>query len=178
MLPSIRGSFDPQSSGPQGSGPFNIQFDTTSTYGLEPTHCNRLLVEPSGWAQTVHTFILRCIVVCNTWLNIYAVRWMRFSARLSVLHMYLRLAEPYLISFRQKCRERACRLTNLLTVFCDVSFGIVVKDKSLFLLMVDRCYRFVSLKAAQKLRQSIVQCNHSNPLPVLCFKQPRSWVKG
>jgi len=31
----------------------------TSTYGLELTHCNRLLVEPSCWAQTVHTFTLQ-----------------------------------------------------------------------------------------------------------------------
>jgi len=28
----------------------------TSTYGLEPVLCNGLLVEPSGWAQTVHMF--------------------------------------------------------------------------------------------------------------------------
>ena len=34
----------------------------TSTYGLEPTHCNRLLVEPSCWAQTVHTSSLRSYV--------------------------------------------------------------------------------------------------------------------
>ena len=27
----------------------------TSTYELEPTHCKRVLVEPSCWAQTVHT---------------------------------------------------------------------------------------------------------------------------
>jgi len=26
----------------------------TRTYGLEPVLCNRLLIEPSGWAQTVH----------------------------------------------------------------------------------------------------------------------------
>jgi len=31
----------------------------TSTYGLEPMLCNRLLVEPSGWAQTVHMFTQR-----------------------------------------------------------------------------------------------------------------------
>jgi len=28
----------------------------TSTYGLELVLCNRLLIEPSGWAQTVHMF--------------------------------------------------------------------------------------------------------------------------
>jgi len=28
----------------------------TSTYGLEPVLCNRLLTEPSGWAQTAHMF--------------------------------------------------------------------------------------------------------------------------
>jgi len=32
----------------------------TSTYGLEPVLCNRLLIEPSGWAQTVHMFTQRC----------------------------------------------------------------------------------------------------------------------
>jgi len=31
----------------------------TSTYGLEPVLCNRLLIEPSGWAQTVHMFTQR-----------------------------------------------------------------------------------------------------------------------
>jgi len=31
----------------------------TSTYGLEPVLCNRLLIEPSGWAQTVHMFSQR-----------------------------------------------------------------------------------------------------------------------
>ena len=31
----------------------------TSTYGLEPEPCNRLLIEPSGWAQTVHMFTQR-----------------------------------------------------------------------------------------------------------------------
>ena len=31
----------------------------TSAYGLEPVLCNRLLIEPSGWAQTVHMFTQR-----------------------------------------------------------------------------------------------------------------------
>jgi len=31
----------------------------TSTYGLEPVLSNGLLVEPSGWAQTVHMFTQR-----------------------------------------------------------------------------------------------------------------------
>ena len=31
----------------------------TSTYGLEPVLCNRLFIEPSGWAQTVHMFTQR-----------------------------------------------------------------------------------------------------------------------
>ena len=31
----------------------------TNTYGLEPVLCNGLLVEPSGWAQTVHMFTQR-----------------------------------------------------------------------------------------------------------------------
>jgi len=31
----------------------------TSTYGLEPVLCNRLLIEASGWAQTVHMFTQR-----------------------------------------------------------------------------------------------------------------------
>jgi len=31
----------------------------TSRYGLEPVLCNRLLIEPSGWTQTVHMFIQR-----------------------------------------------------------------------------------------------------------------------
>jgi len=31
----------------------------TSTFGLEPVLCNRLLIEPSSWAQTVHMFTQR-----------------------------------------------------------------------------------------------------------------------
>jgi len=31
----------------------------TSTYGLEPVLYNRLLIEPSGWAQTVHMITQR-----------------------------------------------------------------------------------------------------------------------
>ena len=31
----------------------------TSTYGLEPGLYNRLLIELSGWAQTVHMFTQR-----------------------------------------------------------------------------------------------------------------------
>ena len=31
----------------------------TSTYGLEPVFFNRLLIEPSGWAQTVHMLTQR-----------------------------------------------------------------------------------------------------------------------
>jgi len=31
----------------------------TSTYGLEPVLCNRLIIEPSGWAQTIHMFTQR-----------------------------------------------------------------------------------------------------------------------
>jgi len=34
----------------------------TSTYALESMHCNRLLIEPSRWAQTVHMFTLRLYV--------------------------------------------------------------------------------------------------------------------
>jgi len=37
----------------------------TSTYALESTHCNRLLTEPSCWAQTVHMFTLRLYVSCD-----------------------------------------------------------------------------------------------------------------
>jgi len=33
-----------------------------NTYALESTHCNRLLIEPSCWAQTVHMFTLRLYV--------------------------------------------------------------------------------------------------------------------
>jgi len=48
----------------------------TSTYGLEPMHCNRLLVEPSCWSRTVHTSTLLSYS--------YALCWMRFSVHLSV----------------------------------------------------------------------------------------------
>jgi len=34
----------------------------TSTYAVESPHCNRLLIEPSCWVQTVHMFTLRLYV--------------------------------------------------------------------------------------------------------------------
>jgi len=46
-----------------------------STFALESTHCDSLLIEPSCWAQTVHTAF-----ICIMWLNSHALCWMHFSA--------------------------------------------------------------------------------------------------
>jgi len=69
----------------------------TSTYGLEPVLCNRLLIEPSGWAQTLHMFTQRCTqhVTQYSRRSLNAFFYPPFCACI------YNLAEPYLISFRQ-----------------------------------------------------------------------------
>jgi len=69
----------------------------TSTYGPEPTHCNRLLIESSAWAQTVHTalyvtrdLIFMPFVEC---IFLFAFLCMYLRPR-GVLHVLLLLVVP------------------------------------------------------------------------------------
>jgi len=91
-------------------------------------------------------------VLRNTWLNIQDVRWMRFSARLSV-HVFTtarNLTWSFFVS------SAVSELSSAWSVNCflrNVGCCIVVKDKSLLVLTVDRCCRFASLKPVQNSRQ-------------------------
>jgi len=49
----------PRQTGTYGSDAASGPTIWTRTYGLEPVLCNRLVIEPSGWAQTVHVFTQR-----------------------------------------------------------------------------------------------------------------------
>ena len=91
-------------------------------------------------------------VLRNTWLNIHAVRWMRFSACLSV-HVFTTLRN---LTWSHFVSSAVSKLSSDWSINCFlryVCFCIMVKDKSPFVLMVDRCCRFASLKPAQNSRQ-------------------------
>ena len=91
-------------------------------------------------------------VVRNTWLNIHAVRWMRFSNRLSV-HVFTTSRNLTCSLFVSNAGSELSSDWSINCFLRYVCFCIVVKHKSLFVLMVDRCCRFASLKPAQNLRQ-------------------------
>ena len=91
-------------------------------------------------------------VLRNTWLNIHTVRWMCFSARLSV-HVFTTSQNHISALFVSNAVSElssAWYINCFLRYFCCY---IVVKDKSLFVVMVERCCRFASLKPAQTSRQ-------------------------
>ena len=69
----------------------------TSTYGLEPVLRNRLLIEPSGWAQTVHMFTQRF----TQHVTQYSRRSLNAFFCSPFCACIYDLAEPYFISFRQ-----------------------------------------------------------------------------
>ena len=107
-------------------------------------------------------------VLHNTWLNIHAVCWMRFSARLSV-HVFTTSRNITWSLFVSSAVSELLYAWSINCFLWYVCCCIVVKDKSLFVLMVDRCCRFASLIPAQNSRQWIVQCHLSTPLPVSCL---------
>jgi len=91
-------------------------------------------------------------VLRNTWLNIHAFRWMRFSARLSV-HVFTISRN---LTGSLFVRSAMSELSSAWSIHCFLRYiccCIVVKDKSLSVLMVDRCCRFASLKPVQNSRQ-------------------------
>jgi len=94
----------------------------TIAYALESTHCNRLLIEPSYWAQTVHMFTPRLYVSRD--LTVTSCAGCVFL--LAFLRVYLRprgvLHGP---SFRVVSRASCCR-TDRSTVFCVLCLFMVV----------------------------------------------------
>jgi len=58
-------------------------------------------------------------VIRNTWLNIHAVRWMRFSAHLSV-HVFTISQNLTGSFFSSVVPWASCRLPDPLTVFCNM----------------------------------------------------------
>jgi len=69
----------------------------TSTYGLEPVLCYRLLIELSGRAQTVHMFTRR-FTYHVTQYSRRSLNAFFFSSFCACIY---NLAEPYFDSFRQ-----------------------------------------------------------------------------
>ena len=114
----------------------------TSTYGLEPVLCNRLLFEPSGWVQTVHMFTQRFTYHMTQYsrrsLNAFAFFFSSFCACI------YDLAEPYLLFF---VGSAVSELSSGWSINCFLRYVcccIIVKDKSPSVLMVDKCCRFAS----------------------------------
>ena len=97
-------------------------------------------------------------VLRTTWLNIHAVRWMRFSARLSV-HVFTTLRNLTWSLFVSSVVSELLSDWSINCFLRYVCFCIMVKDKSLFVLMVERCCRFASLKPARNHRRG---CNSGN----------------
>ena len=92
-------------------------------------------------------------VLRKTWLNIHAVRWMRFSVRFSV-HVFT--ISRNLIDGSLFVSSAVSEWSSAWSINCFLRYVcccIVVKDKSLFVLMGDRCCRFASLKPVQNSRQ-------------------------
>ena len=84
-------------------------------------------------------------ILPNTWLNIHAICWMRFSAHLSV-HVFTILRN---LTWSLFVSSAVSELSSAWSINCFLRYVcccIVVKDKSLSVLMVNRCCRFTSLK--------------------------------
>ena len=77
-------------------------------------------------------------VLRNTWLNIHAVCWTRFSARLSV-HVFTISQNLTWALFVSSAMSELSSAWSINCFLRYVSCWIVVKDKSLSVLMVDRC---------------------------------------
>jgi len=105
-------------------------------------------------------------VLSNTWLNIHAVRWMRFSARLSV-HVFTTSRNLTCSLF---IGSAVSELSSAWSINCFLRYVcccIVVKDKSLFVLMVDRCCRFSVIKTSAELEA--INCTVSPLNSPACF---------
>ena len=123
-------------------------------YGQVRTDWNQCFVIDCSLSHPAGHKPLTCShsVLRNTWLNIHAVRWMRFSARLSV-HVFTisrNLTGSLFVSSAVSELSSAWSINCFLRYVCCC---IVVKDKSLFVLIGDRCCRFASLKPVQNSRR-------------------------
>jgi len=88
---------------------------TIRTCGLEPVLCNRLLIEASRWAQTVHMFTQRF----TSHVTQYSRRSLNAFFCSSYCACIYDLEKPYLL-FSSVVPWSSCRLPDTLTVFCDV----------------------------------------------------------
>jgi len=150
--------------------PVELLRPVAQLYGQVRTDWNQCFVIDCSLSHSAGLKPFTCShsVLRNTWLNIHAVRWMRFSAHLSV-HVFTtsrNLTWSLFVSSAMSELSSAWSINCFLWYVCCC---IVVKDKSLFVLMVGRCCRFASLKPAQNSRQYFVQCHLSTPLPVSCL---------
>ena len=125
----------------------------TRTYGLEPGLYNRLLIELSGWGQTVHMFTQRFTYHVTQYsrrsLNAFAFFFSFFCACI------YDLAEPCL-RFSFFVGSAVSELSSGWSINCFLRYVcccIIVKDKSQSVLMVDKCCRFASWKTVQNSRQ-------------------------
>ena len=119
-------------------------------YGQVPTDWNQCFVIDCSVSHSAGHKPFTCShsVVRNTWLNIHAVCWMRFSSHLSV-HVFTILRNLTWFFF---VSSAVSELSSAWYINCFLRYvccWIFVKDKSLSVLMVDRCCRFASLKPVQ-----------------------------
>jgi len=137
-------------------------------YGQELTDWNQCFVidwslsHPAGHKP----FTCSHSVLRNTWLNIHAVRWRRFSTRLSV-HVFTtsrNLTWSFFISSAVSELSSDWFINSFLRYVC---FCIVMKDKSLFVLMVDRCCPFCVFKTCAELEA--INCSVSPLNSPVCF---------
>ena len=109
-------------------------------YGQVCTHWNQCFVIDCSLSPLAGHKPFTCShsILRNTWLNIHAVCWMRFSARLSV-HAFTTSRN---LTWSLFVSSAVSELSFAWTINCFLRYVcccIVVKDKSLSVLMVDRC---------------------------------------
>ena len=160
----VRGSWNAAISGKTNQ----LLRPVTQLYGQVRTDWNQCFGIDCSLSHPAGHKLFTCShsVLRNTWLNIHAVRSMRFSARLS-LHVFTiswNLTWSLFISSAVSELSSAWSINCLPRYFCCY---IVVKDKSLSVLMVDRCWRFASLKPVQNSRQK--KCTVSPLNSPACF---------
>jgi len=131
-----------------------VLWTVAQLYGQVRTHWNQCFVMDCSLSHPAGHKPFTCShnVLRNTWLNIHAVHWMRFSARLSV-HVFTisrNLTWSLFVSGTVSELSSAWSINCFLRYVCCC---IVVKDKSLSVLMINRSCHFASLKPVQNSRQ-------------------------
>jgi len=94
-------------------------------YGQVRTDWNQCIVIDCSLSHPAGHKPFACLhsVLPNTWLNIHAVHWMRFSARLSV-HVFTIQRNLTGGSFSSVVPWASCRLSDPLSVYCDIFAAI------------------------------------------------------